>query len=104
VETIDKKLHVIPFDEIILIQSSSRQGLLELHRAQGLLEFRGMITRIAIGIPEFFHSHLSFVVNIKHIQNIDAANQTLTMTNGRDIPIAKQKIKRLLHLMETKHG
>jgi len=103
IETIDKEIHDIPLDEIILIQSSLKQGLLELHREQGLLKFRGMITRIAIGIPEFFHSHISFVVNINHIQNVDVVNQSLILTNGRAVPIAKQKIKRLLHLMDVKN-
>ena len=101
VKTIDKEIHDIPLDEIFLIQSSLKQGLLELHREQGSLKFRGMITRIATGIPEFFHSHISFVVNIKHIEDIDVVNQNLILTNGRVVPVAKQKIKRLSHLMDV---
>jgi len=98
VEAEDKQIHMIPFGEIILIQSGLQQGLLELHRAHGLLEFRGMISRIAGDAPEFFRSHMSMVVNISHIKEIDVEKREIALTNGRVVPIAKQKIKGLLHL------
>ena len=101
IETIDKRDHDIPFDEIILIQSSPQQGILELHRVHEMLEFRGQISRIASNIPEFFRSHISVVVNVNHIEHVDEVNRTLTLSGGVILPIAKSKIKRLIHVMGT---
>jgi len=99
VETEDKKTHTIPFDEIIMIQSSPKQGMLELHLKHGLLEFRGMISRIATNIPEFFRSHISVVVNINHIKNIDAAKREIELTNGRFVPIAPIAQRKVMVLL-----
>jgi len=99
IETIDKRDYDIPFDEIILIQSSSQQGILELHRAHGLLEFRGRISRIALDIPEFFYSHTSVVVNVNHIKEVVKDSRELILTNGRVVPIAARKIPLLSRLM-----
>jgi len=100
VETIDNGDHEIPFDEIIFIQSSPQQGILELHHTHGLLEFRGQISRAATNIPEFFRSHMSVIVNIKHIiKDIDMEKREIALTNGRVVPIAKQKIAALSYLM-----
>ena len=100
VETRDKT-YMIPFDEIILIRSGSTKGTLELHRKHDRLEFRGMISRIAIGVPELFHCHMSFVVNIKHVKHIDETKRELELIDGRLVPIAKRKIRTLNHLMEA---
>jgi len=99
IKTIDKREHDIPFDEIILIQSSPQYGILELHRACGFLEIYGKITRISTNIPEFFHCYTSFVVNINHIEGVDEVNRKLVLSGGRTVPIAKSKIKRLIHVM-----
>jgi len=98
VKTIDQETHDIPFDEIILIQSTPKQGILELHREQGHLEFRGMISRIASDAPEFFRSHMSVIVNINHIKDIYVEKREIALTNGGIAPITKQKIRILLHL------
>ena len=104
VETMDKKIHMIPIDEIILIQPSPQQGILELHQEYGLLVFRGKISRVEVNIPEFFRSHISVVVNVNHIKTIDVEKREITLTNDRLVPIAKQKIPVLLSLMATGDG
>jgi len=98
VETADRGNHMIPVDEIMLIRSSPKQGMLELHREHDHFEFRGMISRIASDAPEFFRSHISVIVNINHIKDIDVEKREIVLTNGRVVPIAKQKIQALLHL------
>jgi len=97
----DGNIRMIPFKEIILIQSSPKRGILELHQEHDLIEFCGMISRIARGIPELFQSHTSVVVNLEHIKSIDEANRKIELTNGRIVPIAVRKTKGLLDLMAT---
>ena len=99
VETVDKKVHMIPLNEVILIQPSPQQGILELHQEHGLLEFRGQISRAVGNVREFFRSHMSVVVNINHIKHIDVEKREIELTNGRLVPIAKQKIPVLSRLM-----
>jgi len=101
IETIDKRDYDIPLDEIILVQSSPQQGILELHQADEMLKFRGQISRIASNVPEFFCSHISVVVNVNHIEHIDEVNRTLALSGGKTVPIAKSKIKRLMHVMRA---
>ena len=101
VETMEKKVHMIPVDEIILIQPSPQQGILELHRDDELLEFRGRISRVVVNVPELFRSHMSVVVNINHITDIDVEKREIELTNGQLVPIAKQKIPVLSRLMAT---
>lgn len=100
-QTVDEEIQDIPFEEIIFICSGVKYGLLELHRKEDQLNFRGYISRVALGIPFFFHSHTSFVVNINHIEHIDEINRTLTLSGGKLVPIAKTKIKRVRYLMGT---
>jgi len=76
-------------------------ALLELHQEHDLIEFCGMVSRIARGIPAFFQSHTSVVVNLEHIKSIDEANRKIELTNGRIVPIAVRKTKGLLDLMAT---
>ena len=99
VQAADEKIHMVPVDEIILIQPGQQQGILELHQEHGLLEFRGRISRVVVNSPAFFRSHMSVVVNVNHIKNIDVEKREIELTNGRFVPIAKQKIPVLLRLM-----
>jgi len=101
VETADKKVHMIPINEVILIRPSPQHGILELHQERGLLEFRGQISRAVGNVPEFFRSHMSVVVNINHITDIDVEKREIELTNGWVVPIAKQKIPVLSRLMTT---
>ena len=104
VQAADKKIHMVPVGEIILIQPGPQQGILELHQEHGLLEFRGKISRVVVNVPAFFRSHMSVVVNVNHIKNIDAEKREIELTNGRFVPIAKQKIPVLLRLMAAGDG
>jgi len=90
---------MIPVDEVILIQPSSQHGILELHREDGLLEFRGQISRAVGNVRAFFRCHMSVVVNINHIKHIDVEKREIELTNGRIVPVAKQKIPVLSRLM-----
>ena len=102
VETPGKEIYKISLCEIILIQSNPKtRGVLELHKEHEVIEFRGQISRIASGIPEFFRVHTSVVLNIDHIKGINALKQEIELTNGRIVPIAKRKIQALLQLMEA---
>jgi len=99
VNTIDNEDRYVPYDEIILIRSSPQNGILELHREHDLFEFYGRIGRVATGISEFFRSHLSVVVNINCINGVDMERNEIELSNGQVVPVAKEKVVALLHLM-----
>jgi len=100
VYTPDNKTQEIPIDDIFLIRSTPLRMVLELHHKGGNLKIRGKISRVALDVRTFFRAHTSYVVNITHIKNINEATNTLELTNGQTIPIAKRKIK-VLHYLYT---
>lgn len=92
VRTKTGEAHSIPVSEIFMIRNTPQENVLELHGKRGLLKFRGMISRIAADVPEFFRSHVSVVVNIHHIRDVCEKSRKLKLANGLTIPIAKSKI------------
>ena len=99
VNTENNETRMIPFHEIVLFKSTSQKDILDLHGKQGLLKIRGRISRVAGDASELFRSHMSVVVNITHIHDIDEDNGELKLTNGMTAPITKAKIPLLLRLM-----
>jgi len=94
--TEDKKTHRIHFDKIILFQSGSKSGVIEVHTEQDVLRVRGQITKVARVGSEFFSTFTSYTVNTNHIRRIHTTKREVELSNGRVVPIASSRIKVLL--------
>ncbi|MEL6811621.1 MAG: LytTR family DNA-binding domain-containing protein [Bacteroidota bacterium] len=96
-----EKIEFIKFDEIIYFKSDGRYT--EFY----LLDGRKIVATKNLGEYEsivdgsmFFRTHKSYMVNLKHLKNINkAAGNYCEMVNGATLPIAKRRHESLQKLL-----
>jgi DNA-binding LytR/AlgR family response regulator len=83
----------IPVNSIVYIESFGPK--LKIHTADSQFECYDTLKRIEESISEmtdtFFRSHKSFLINTRHIKEVNLQDQTVTMITGEKCLISRDK-------------
>lgn len=78
-----EKEYCILLDDILFFETSLNAHKLLLHEFDKIIEFTGKLSEIEKELPDvFYRLHRSFLINKKHIKEIDMKNRLVTMSNG----------------------
>lgn len=91
---IDKKIKLIPYEEIMFFETSLTPHMLILHLADTQFEFRGSIKDVATD-KRFFRCHKSIVVNLDNVRAIRISERYLEMVNGSSCSFSARALKEL---------
>lgn len=88
-------VELVPFSEIILVESLRKEQRLELTRGRTLLVHETLftITEKLVVNEAFVSPHRSFVVNLKQAVKIDA--ESIVMTNGTRVPLSRNNFLKI---------
>lgn len=77
-----EKEYCIPLENILFFETSSNAHKLLLHECDKIIEFSGKLNELEKRLSdEFYRIHRSFLINKKHIKEIDIKNRLVTMSN-----------------------
>lgn len=77
----DKRIN-IDYNDLIYFETSSNAHKVIVHTTTRMLEFNGKLKEIADQLDErFYRCHRSFLINRKHIKEIDMKNHVVHMSN-----------------------
>lgn len=76
------RIRNIDYDAIYLFEVSPNPHKLIIHLYNEQIEFPGRLKDYDKLGSDFYRCHKSYIVNTKHIQEIDTKNRSITMTNG----------------------
>lgn len=83
----ERKLLIIPFDDIYYIEPSPQSHKVRLHKAHEILDFTSSLTEIMKKLDDrFMQCHKAYIVNCNHIRRIDKKNYIVTFDNGAHCP------------------
>ncbi|MBD5545408.1 MAG: response regulator transcription factor [Lachnospiraceae bacterium] len=91
-----EKEYCVPLENILFFETSLNAHKILLHEYDKTIEFTGKLTEIEKKLPDEFHRiHRSFLVNKKHIKEIDLKNRLVTMSNGEVCIASLNSLRRL---------
>ncbi|MDT2758055.1 LytTR family DNA-binding domain-containing protein [Enterococcus asini] len=90
-----------PFQDVMILCTSGKKNIIELHTRQGIEEFRGTLKDILTDYPELLQIHQGILVNPINIMKIDEKNRILTMLSGEQCDIAYRYRRKVLEYLRT---
>lgn len=79
---IERKVFIIPFDDIYYIEPSTQSHKICLHKANEVLDFTSSLTDIKQKLDDrFMQCHKAYIVNCNHIRRVDKNNYTVHFDN-----------------------
>ncbi|MDR2833578.1 MAG: LytTR family DNA-binding domain-containing protein [Streptococcaceae bacterium] len=89
---------IVPLDEIVYFETSSKPHKLLIHLFNSTKEVYGSLKAIQQdSAPDFYRSHRSFLLNPKHIQAIKKEERVIEMSNGNNCFISIRALNQLKH-------
>ncbi len=85
-----------PFQDVMILCTSGKKNIIELHTHQGTEEFRGTLKDILTDYPELLQIHQGILVNPINVVKIDEKNRILTMLSGEQCDIAYRYRRKVL--------
>lgn len=98
---IDGKIKMIPYKEVMFIETTVTPHMLLLHLENESFEFRGAIRELALD-DMFFRCHKSAVVNLNNIKSVNLGMRKIEMINGQICDISAKALRELRILEEIK--
>lgn len=90
------RIRNIDHDAIYLFEVSPNPHKLIIHLYNEQIEFPGRLKDYDKINDDFYRCHKGYIVNTKHIQEIDTKNRTITMTNGGTCTASSRLLRGLL--------
>lgn len=91
--------------DITYIDSSIISHKLEIHTNHEIISIYGSLKDILKKLPDnFYRSHKSFIINIDFVKEIIRANKSMILTNGDEIPVSAQYIKKIQNGLSNKNS
>jgi len=92
-------MHFIPFHDIMFFETADMRNKVNLHLANRVLQFRGILKEIEERSPLFIRNHHKIVVNKKNINFVNQKKMEIEMVNGEVCPLSVRGLKDLKKLM-----
>ncbi|MGX7417495.1 LytR/AlgR family response regulator transcription factor [Carnobacterium gallinarum] len=103
--SLNQSQFVIPFDEIIFFEVSSKAHRIVIHSYNRKIEFYSSLKEIQQQLDEkqtnFYRCHQSYLINLKNIKQFDASERIVHMTNGQQCEVAYRAIKKLKGVLNS---
>jgi len=98
------KIDFIKFEDIIYLQSEGRYTIFNLVEGKAEVSVKNLGEYESLLEPHpFFRIHNSYMINLKHVKNIDrAAGNYCEMSNGKLLPIARRRLTKLEKFLNLK--
>lgn len=93
---IGSRIRNIDHNAIYLFEVSPNPHKLVLHLHNEQIEFPGRLKEYEKLSDHFYRCHKSYIVNTKHIQEIDTSERVITMTNGTTCIVSSRLLRGLL--------
>lgn len=104
--TIGERIKNIAMQDIYFIESSSIPHKLALHEKNGYYEFYGKLVDFENVDPTFFRCHKSYLINLRHVKEVDKKERFAKMANGAECIISFRQLRelqrRLMNLQSIK--
>jgi two-component system response regulator AgrA len=94
-------IRVVPFADIMFIESDSTPHMLVLHLENGQIKFRASLSSVAETNPDFYRCHKSYIVNVKNVKHIDKIKKEVEMSNGQIALVTPKKLQGLLDAVSS---
>lgn len=102
---IGERIKNIAMRDIYYIESSSIPHKLALHERNGYYEFYGKLVDFENMDPSFFRCHKSYLINLRHVKDVNKKERIANMANGAKCIISFRQLRelqrRLMDLQST---
>ena len=88
---VGKSIRSYPFEEVLYIETSDKEGRLVLHTISSREEFKGLMKDVELANPKLIRCHKSYLVNTENVKEFDEGQMLLTMSNGHTVLVAARK-------------
>lgn len=98
---IGSRIRNIEYDKILFFEVSPNPHKLVLHLHNEQIEFPGRLKDYESLSDHFYRCHKGYIVNTKHIQEIDTKQRVITMTNGETCIASSRLLRGLLKVSSS---
>ena len=85
--------------DIYCIETSHEAHKIQIHQQNGYTEFFYSLKEISKLLnDDFFQCHKSCIINLRHIQEINKKDFTVTLSNGKVCPVSTRLIRNLMSI------
>jgi len=88
---VGKSIRSYPFEEVLFIETSDKEGRLILHTANSREEFKGLMKDVELSNPKLIRCHKSYLVNTDNVKEFDEEQMLLRMNNDQTVLVAARK-------------
>ena len=88
---VGKSIRSYPFNEVLFIETSDKEGRLVLHTASSREEFKGLMKDVELSNPKLIRCHKSYLVNTDNVKEFDEERMLLRMNNEQTVLVAARK-------------
>ncbi len=92
---IGERIKNIAMQDIFFIESSSIPHKLALHERNGYYEFYGKLIDFEDVDPSFFRCHKSYLINLRHVKEVNKKERLAKMANGAECIISFRQLREL---------
>ena len=101
---VGKTIRSYPFEEVLFIETSDKEGRLILHTAHSREEFKGLMKEVEISNPKLIRCHKSYLVNADNVKHFDEENMLLEMVNAQSVLVAARKKVAVRKMWQQRSG